>query len=212
MDFCFYLITGQYAAGGRSIEDVLAQAIEGGVKGVLLREKDLPEKELLALAERARDLTRRNGVRLLISGRVDIAQAVGADGVHLGGSSLPVKAAREMVGDERYVAVSTHSLAEAIEAEEGGADFVTFGPVYYTPSKAGYGPPVGVEALEVVCRRLTIPVFALGGIGPDNVVEVMKAGAYGVAVISSVIGATDPAEAARNIIARIKDYKLGRVI
>jgi thiamine-phosphate pyrophosphorylase len=213
MDFCFYLITNRRAlAGGRSIEEALTLAMEGGVRGILLREKDLPDRELFSLAGNVRDLTRRHGVRLLISGRVDVAMAVGADGVHLGGQSLPVKAARAMMGDEKYVAVSTHSLKEALDAQEDGADFITFGPVYKTPSKAIYGPPVGVATLEEVCRALTIPVFGLGGIGPDNAVEVLKAGAYGIAVISAVAAAPDPARAARDIIDRIRDYKLKRVI
>jgi thiamine-phosphate pyrophosphorylase len=213
MDFCFYMITDRRAtAGGRSIEDVLSCALDGGVKGVLLREKDLPDRELYSLAERIRDITRRRRVRLLISHRVDIALAVGADGVHLTGGSLPVGAAREQVGDLMYLAVSTHSLEEALEAEAGGADFVTFGPVYQTPSKALYGPPVGLAALDEVCRALSIPVFALGGLGPDNAVDALKAGAYGIAVISAVVGAQDPAAAARGIIDRIRDYKLKRVI
>jgi len=212
MEFCFYLITDRHAAGGRSIEDVLTLAIEGGVKGVLLREKDLPDGELIALAGRARDLTRRHRVKLLISGRVDVAVAVGADGVHLGGGSLPVKAARELLGDEKYVSASTHSLAEAVRAQDEGADFITFGPVYHTPSKAVYGPPVGIRALEEVCGRLVIPVFAVGGINPGNAVESLRAGAYGLAVISAVVSAADPASATRDIMGKIRDYKLGRVI
>jgi len=213
MDFCFYMITDRMAtAGGRSLEDVLSCALDGGVKGVLLREKDLPDRELLSLAERVRDITGRRRVKLLISRRVDVALAVGADGVHLSGESLPVDAVRAQLGDLMYVAASTHSLAEALAAEAAGADFVTFGPVYHTPSKASYGPPVGLGALEEVCRALSIPVFALGGLGPDNTVAALKAGAYGIAAISAVIGAEDPAAAARGIIDRIRDYKLKRVV
>lgn len=213
MDFCFYLITDRrQAAGGMSVEEVLRRAIEGGVKGVLLREKDLPDRELLGLAGRVRDLTTRSGVRLLISERVDIALAVDADGVQISGRSLPAARARELLGVEKYMAVSTHSMEEALAAQADGADFVTFSPVYEPASKAGYGPGVGVEALARVCNSLTIPVFALGGINPDNAVETLKAGAYGVAVISAVFAAEDPAAAAGKLIERMREFKLKRVI
>lgn len=213
MDFCFYLITERRAtAGGKSIEYVLERAFEAGVRGVLLREKDLPDRELIELAGRVRELTRLHGVRFLVSGRVDVALAVDADGVHIGGASLPPDAAKRLVGEGKYLAVSTHSLAEARAAQEAGADFITFGPVYHTPSKAKYGPPVGVDALREVCREITIPVFALGGVKPDNAVETLAAGAYGVAVISAVIGAEDPRLAVHDFIDRMRGYKLGRMV
>jgi len=213
MDFCFYLISDRRGTSGdRSIEYVIERAIEGGAKGVLLREKDLPDRELLALAQRMRDITSRHKVRLLVSGRIDIALAVGADGVHIGSSNLPPSVARRLIGIERYMAVSTHSLKEAREAQDAGADFITFGPVYHTASKEKYGPPVGIDALKEVCREIKIPVFALGGLKPDNAVEALKAGAYGVAVISAVIGTDDPSAAAREFIDRIRSYKLERLV
>src|SRR5512135_3775154 len=129
MDFCFYLITDRkQVAGGLTLEEVVARAVEAGVRGVLLREKDLPDRELIELAGRVRDLTQRYRARLLISGRADVALAVGADGVHVSGTSLPVAATRELLGVEKYIGVSTHSLLEAKEAEDAGADFITFGP------------------------------------------------------------------------------------
>ena len=213
MDFCLYLITDRKkTAGGRPLEDVLRSTLDAGVKGILLREKDLPDRELLLLAERVRDLTNMFRARLLISERVDIALATEADGVHISGRSLPVKAARKLMGVEKYVSASTHSLAEALHAEEDGADFITFGPVYQTPSKAAYGPPVGLSALEEACSRLTIPVFALGGIKEENVVDTLKAGAFGVAVISGIIGAEDPARAFSSLMAKIRSFKMRKLI
>ena len=213
MDFCLYLITDRNkTAEGRSLEDVLRSALDAGVKGILLREKDLPDRELLSLAERVRDLTDRYKARLLISGRVDLALAVDASGVHISGRSLPVAAARKLMGVERYVSASVHSLAEALQAEEDGADFLTFGPVYYTSSKAAYGPPVGLFALEEVCRAIKIPIFALGGIKEENAVDTLKAGAFGVAVISEIIGADDPALAASSIMAKIRSFKMRKLI
>ncbi|HLB25943.1 MAG TPA: thiamine phosphate synthase [Nitrospirota bacterium] len=213
MDFCFYLITDRKATfAGRSLEHVIESAIEGGVKGVLLREKDLPDRELLALAGRVRDLTLRHRVRFLVSGRTDVAMAVGADGVHLSAGSLPPEAAREVVGDEKYVGVSTHSIEEAVRAKEGGADFITFGPVFFTESKAKYGEPAGLDALARVCAEVDIPVFALGGITEENVLDTLKAGAFGVAVISAVLSAGDPAAAARGILSKMRSYKIRRCV
>jgi len=213
MDFCIFLITDRKkTAGGRPLEDVLRSALDAGVRGVLLREKDLPDRELLSLAERVRDLTNRYKARLLISERVDIALAVDASGVHISGRSLPVKVARELMRVEKYVSASTHSISEALQAEEDGADFVTFGPVYHTPSKAVYGPPVGISALEEVCLALKIPVFALGGIKEENAVDTLRAGAFGVAVVSEIIGAQDPALAASSIMAKIRSFKMRKLI
>jgi len=213
MDFCLYLITDRNkTVAGRNLEQVIQDAFEAGVRGVLLREKDLPDRELLSLAARVRDLANRYKARLLISERVDIALAVEADGVHISGRSLPVKEARRLMGVEKYVSASAHSLEEALRAEEDGADFITFGPVFHTPSKAQYGPPVGLSALEEACLALKIPVFALGGIKAGNAVDTLKAGAYGVAVISEIIGAKDPALAASSIMAKIRSFKMGKLV
>jgi thiamine-phosphate pyrophosphorylase len=213
MDFCFYLITDRKATpGGMALESVLESAFQAGVKGMLMREKDLPDRELLALAQRLRDLTLRHRVRLLVSSRVDIAMAVGADGVHLPAGAGAISDAREMMGVEKYIAVSTHSLEEARRAEDGGADFITFGPVFFTPSKAQFGPPVGVEELRRVCREIKIPVFAVGGVKQENVFDVMQAGAFGVAAISAVISADDPCAAATGLMERIRSYKMRRCI
>jgi thiamine-phosphate pyrophosphorylase len=213
MDFCFYLITDRKSSsGGMSVEEVVTRAVEGGVKGVLLREKDLPERELLALAGRVRDLTARSGVKLLISERSDIALAVGADGVQVSGRSLPAEKVRELIGNDKYMSVSTHSVEEALAAQSAGADFITLSPVYESPSKPGYGPALGLEGLETVCRSLTIPVFALGGMNPQNAASALKAGAYGIAVITSVFSAPDPTQAAGEMIDSIREFKLKRLI
>jgi thiamine-phosphate pyrophosphorylase len=148
-------------------------------------------------------LTSRHGAKLLINDRVDIALAAGADGVHLGVASIPPAEARRLLGSGRLIGCSTHSEEQLAAAEAGGADFVTFGPVYATPSKAPYGPPVGVEALRRACAAAGIPVFALGGVGPRNVGEVIAAGADGIAAISAVLAAEDPGTAASEIESRM---------
>ncbi|MEJ2470921.1 MAG: thiamine phosphate synthase [Desulfuromonadales bacterium] len=198
VDFSLYLITDRHQlAQGQTLVSAVAAALEGGVQAVQLREKDLTAAELLPLARELRTLCRQHNARLLINDRIDLARAVAADGVHLGGHSLPPAVVRELVGPEMLIGVSTHSLEEVAEATRQGADFLTFGPVYATPSKAAYGPPLGVTALATACRQTALPVFALGGIDAGNAAQAIAAGAHGVALISAIFAAASPAEAAR---------------
>ena len=148
IDFNLYLITDRKQVRNSSLAEVIEASLRGGVKAIQLREKDLSSRELYDAACELRKLTSRHGARLLVNDRADIALAVNADGVHLGGRSIPVSAARRIIGRERLIGVSCHDLASALTAREEGADFITFGPVYFTPSKARYGEPVGLAALE----------------------------------------------------------------
>lgn len=200
IDFKLYLITDRHGLPpGRNLVETVAAALQGGVRGVQLREKDLSPRELLPLALELRALTRRFGARLLINDRIDIAQAVEADGVHLAGTSLPTAIARRLLGPAALIGVSTHSLAEVLAAASEGADFVTFGPIYPTASKAAYGPPVGLEALRSACATTTLPIFALGGIKSSHISQLQSAGAAGIALISAIISAADPQAAAENL-------------
>lgn len=206
IDFDLYLITDRHHTGGRPLLEVLSRAFEAGVRAVQIREKDLGGRELLSLASSIRSSI--PGARLFVNDRVDVALAASADGVHLGQQGIPVRAVRERFRDI-LIGASTHSLDEALRAEEEGADFVTFGPVFYTPSKAPYGPPLGVERLKKVTERVGIPVFAIGGIKRENVKEVIDAGAHGVALISAIMEAPCVEDAARGIISEIKRSKKG---
>ncbi len=202
VDFDLYLITDRtQVQTGFSLVEIVAAAFEGGVRAVQLREKALTAAELLPIALALRDVSNRYGAKLFINDRIDVALAVNADGVHLGGHSLPTAAVRKILGPEFLVGVSTHSITEIHDATEQGADFVTFGPVYATPSKSGYGPPRGVAALSEACRQASLPVFALGGVTPEKADKVRRAGASGIAVISAVFAAADPAEAVRQLLA-----------
>jgi thiamine-phosphate pyrophosphorylase len=190
--FDIYLITDRrLAEPGGGLIGVVERALTGGIKGMQLREKDLGGRDLFELALRLRDLTRRYGARLLINDRLDIALATGADGVHLPRNGFPPDEARRFLGGEKLIGVSTHSVEEALEAERAGADFITLGPIYATPSKAQYGEPVGLGPLNEASRKLKIPVFAIGGIKKEMLKEVVSAGAFGVAVISAVLGTED---------------------
>jgi thiamine-phosphate pyrophosphorylase len=201
LDFNLYLITDRNQAGGMRLVDVVEEALKGGVRGVQLREKDLSSRELYELAYDMRKLTNRYGARLIVNDRVDIAMAVDADGVHLGLNSLPIHRVRRLIGDNKLIGLSCHNQVNAIMAQEKGADFITFGPVYYTPSKAQYGKPVGIDKLEIVSHLLDIPIFALGGIKRDNIHEVIAAGAAGIGLVSAIIASDDPRGEAEAMVA-----------
>lgn len=192
VDFSLYLITDRQQTAGRPLSAVVTDALRGGLRAVQLREKDLVAGQLFELAAGLRQLTRDYGAQLLINDRIDVALAVDADGVHLGKAGLPVPEARRILGSGRLIGYSAHSAAEGLQAQHDGADFVTLGPVYHTPSKAQYGEPVGVSALAETARMLSIPVFALGGVTSSTVDEVLSAGAHGVALISALMAAPDP--------------------
>lgn len=201
--FDLYLVSDRKLSGKRDLLWVLEQALEGGARAIQLREKDLNGRDLFHLAENTRRLCADYKAMLFINDRVDIALVVDADGVQLGGDSMDVAVARELLGEHKTIGVSTHSLDEALSAERNGADFVLFGPVYFTPSKAAYGAPQGVAAIRQVADKLSIPVYAIGGIKPENIAELKKAGVRGIAVISAVIEANDPKQATRELLQQL---------
>ncbi len=192
MDFNLYLITDRNQAGEEGILPVVEGALKGGVRAVQLREKDMNTRDLFELAVDLRLLTRTYGAKLFINDRLDVALAADCDGVHLGQGGFLPGDARSLLSSNKLIGVSTHGIEEARAAKEGGADFITLGPVFFTPSKAGYGEPLGVEYLNTVKAEVNIPVFALGGVKKENVREVLNTGVDGVAVISALIAATDP--------------------
>ncbi len=203
-DFDLYLVTDRQQTAGKDLVWVLERALEGGVRAVQLREKDLGGRELYLLAEKIKRLCAGYRTSLFINDRVDVALGVDAEGVQLGVGSMPVRVARELLGERKLIGVSTHSLAEAKEAEQAGADFILFGPVYETSSKAVYGKPQGVVRLKEVVEKISRPVYAIGGIKAGNIAEVKESGAAGVALISAVLAAADPLAAAREILAVLK--------
>ena len=202
LDFKLYLITDRHATK-MPLPQAVRLALEGGVRSVQLREKDLSVRELLSLARELRGVTREFGAKLFINDRVDVARAVEADGVHLGLQSMPVDAVRRIVGTSMMIGASTHSVQEAKDAETKGADFITYGPIFDTPSKAAYGQPVGKDSIKSVKYEIEIPIFAIGGIKSGNAIKVFGAGAAGVAVISSILAADDIRQASHKFIQAI---------
>lgn len=195
VDFRLYLITDRKVST-KPLPEAVRLALEGGIRAIQLREKDLPVREFLALAKELRGITKEFGAKLFINDRVDVAVAAQADGVHLGVQSMPPQAVRKVVGDEMLIGVSTHSREEAWSAETEGADFITFGPVYRTPSKDKYGNPVGLDTLINAIKHITIPVYAIGGIKSGNIYEILQHGAYGISMISGILAAPDIRKAA----------------
>ena len=179
-------------------------ALKGGLKAVQLREKDLGPRDLLNMAYMMRDLTKQYNARLFINDRVDIALAVGADGVHLGQNSMSACPVRKISGNKLLIGVSTHGIDEAIEAEKDGADFITLGPIYQTPSKLKYGNPIGIDTLRKVKSKVSIPVLAIGGIKVDKVKEVTEVGADGIAVISAILTAENIKETTEEFMRLLK--------
>ena len=203
VNFRLLLVTDRHRTRGRSLPSILQQAVEAGLPAVQLRERDLPTSELLRLAQEIRVITSPRAVPLIINDRVDLMLALNLDGVHLRANSLPVAAVRRVVGGDRLIGLSTHSLAEVRQANRDGADYVVFGPIFDTSSKRQFGSPVGLEQLAEVCRLSAIPVFAIGGVTGVSVPDVLRAGSHGIAVIGSILDQEDAAAATRAMMAAL---------
>ncbi|MCE5313117.1 MAG: thiamine phosphate synthase [Nitrospiraceae bacterium] len=183
-DFRLYQITDSTLFSNvDDMLDVIAKELDAGLRALQMREKNLTDLEAFNLAIRLKKMTQKYNARLFINERVDIALCCEADGVQLGFSGIPIVAARRIAGERLMIGVSTHSMEQAKSAEDDGADFITFGPVYATPSKMKYGEPVGINTLADAVRNVSIPVYALGGVDHENLDDVRRTGAYGAAVI-----------------------------
>ena len=179
--------TGDAVTATKRLLEKIESAAKSGVDWIQIREKDLSGRELAGLVTCARQ-SAGSASKLLVNDRLDVAWACGADGVHLGENALPVSEARRFTGQQYknrafLVGASVHSLASAQQAEADGADYLIFGPVFATPSKAGFGTPQGLEKLQVICRRVEIPVLAIGGITLENAQKCLTSGARGIAAI-----------------------------
>ena len=180
------------------LTDFIERALAAGVDLLQIRERDLPARDILGIAEASVGSARRTGARILVNDRADVAKCAGA-GVHLTTRSLSAEIVRRVFGSEMIIGASTHTLEEALEAERGGADFVVFGPVFENVAKLKYGLPVGIDALRAVSQRVRIPVLALGGITLTNLHETLEAGAAGIAAISLFAHNPDLAAAVETI-------------
>ena len=202
VDFRLYLVTDRHQTAGRPLLSVVGRAVRAGVRAVQLRERDLTARQLLALAMDFRQEIPK--VELFINDRVDLALALPSEGVHLRESSLPTSVVRSMLRPRQLLGRSVHSIDGAVVAERQGADFVVLGPIYDTPSKREYGPPLGLRVLEEAARQIRVPIFAIGGITAARAREVRHAGGFGIAVMSSILSAPNVEQATEALVSAIE--------
>ena len=203
MDPSLYVILDRAAAGGRDLFEILDAAIAGGARMVQLREKTWPSGQLLPLAERLRTRCQQSGVTFVMNDRVDLAVVLEADGVHLGQDDLPPRLARPLLRPGMILGVSTHSVEQARRAQADGADYVAVGAMFPTQTKPDFDL-VGPALVRAVRPEIHVPLVGIGGITPQNAGDVIRAGADGVAVISAVCAAPDPAAASADFLDAIR--------
>ena len=179
--------------------EVAAAAVRGGCAALQLRAKRLPDAQFLALGHELARVCRTTGVPFFVNDRFELARELAADGVHVGQTDASIETVRERIGKKLSIGVSTHSLAQALDAERRGASMIGFGPIFATSSKADPDPIVGLDGLREVCARVNIPVIAIGGIGEHNVDEIAATGAPLAAVISALACSPDPEQTARTL-------------
>jgi len=204
-----YLVTQASLSGDRTTPEIVRAAVDGGIDAVQLREKETSARSRYELGRELRELTAAAGVDLIVNDRIDIAQAIDADGVHVGQSDLPVEVARDLLGPDAIVGCSASTVAEARKAEADGADYLGVGAVYGTSSKDvdDEKDSVGPKRIAAVADAVSIPIVGIGGITADNADPVVDAGAAGVAVISEITAASDPKAATESLVAAAETTK-----
>lgn len=179
--------------------EIAKLAVIGGADVIQFRGKNMPTGELIETAIKIRKLCNKHNVLFIVNDRVDAALISGADGVHLGKDDIPVKDARKLLGKNKIIGGTAHSLKDAVQREKEGVDYIGFGHIYQTGSKIKTDKPKGTAYLKKVVEKVRIPVFAIGGINHANIKEVMKTGAHGAAVIGAVIKSNNPVKAVKDL-------------
>jgi len=199
VDYSLYLVTDRSILKGRSLFEVVAEAIKGGVSLLQLREKDVCSRDFYQIALKIKELAKSCNVPLIINDRLDIALAVDADGLHIGQEDLPLEVARKLLGPGKILGYSVSTPVEAVYGEKKGADYLGAGPVYPTGSKLDTIEPIGTAGIKVIKESVSIPVVAIGGVGLSNADEVKKSGVDGISVISAILGSPQVEENARSL-------------
>jgi thiamine-phosphate pyrophosphorylase len=195
-----FLVTDRHQTKGRPLVPLLQRVLTAAAPAIQLRERDLSARELVTLALELQAVTASRRSQLLINDRIDVALALEGVGVHLRSNSLPVSVARQVLGTQRLLGISVHAVEEAVQVESQGADYIVLGPIYETPSKQMFGPPLGIHTLERACRLVRLPIIGIGGVTAARAREMRRAGAFGVAVITAVLGAADVESATRELL------------
>lgn len=199
MDLSLYLVTDRNLSLGRPLEQIVEEAVKGGVTMVQLREKEASSLEFYQLAIRMKECLRPYNVPLIINDRIDIALACDAEGIHLGQSDLPVSIARKLLGPNRIIGLSLESIADAEEANALDVDYVAVSPVYDTATKTDTSKALGLEGVRAIRTISRFPTVAIGGIHLPNAASIIEAGADGLAVVSDIMSANDPLRAAKEL-------------
>jgi|SRR5665647_314606 len=198
IDYTLYLVTDRGLSLGRATVNIVRAAVAGGVTCVQLREKHCSTRAFIEEARALKTLLDaiETKIPLIINDRLDVALAIGADGVHLGQTDMPIADARRLVGAAMIIGISAESIADAIRAEAAGADYIGISPVFTTPTKQDTASPLGLEGIRQIRAAVRLPLVAIGGIQQDNAHAVIRAGADGVAVVSAIVSAACPRKAA----------------
>ncbi len=194
------VVTDRHQTNGRPLVPLLQRVLAVAAPAIQLRERDFSSGELVALAREVQAVTASPGSQLLINDRIDVALALEGVGVHLRSNSLSVPVARRLLGTGRLLGVSVHGVEEAMQAESQGADYIVLGPIYETPSKQMFGPPLGIHTLEKACSLIRIPIIGIGGVTAARAREMRRAGAFGAAVITAILGVDDIESATRELL------------
>jgi thiamine-phosphate pyrophosphorylase len=184
----YVLISGSIAT--KPVIETARLVIDGGADAIQLREKTISDREFISMAGEVRDVTTKRGPLLIINDRVHVAREINADGVHLGQQDMGVSEAREIIGNEKIIGVSTHNVRQVCQAQKDGADYIAIGPIYPTRTK-DHEPSIGIEIIQEISGAVNIPIVAIGAITLENLNEVLKAGASRIAVCSAIISAQD---------------------
>lgn len=195
VDYSLYLVTDRTLSRGRATADIVREAVAGGVTCVQLREKGCPTHEFITEARLLKTLLHPIGIPLIINDRLDVALAVGADGVHLGQQDMDIADARRLAGPDFIIGISAESLADAVRAESQGADYIGISPVFATATKKDTATPLGLEGIRQIRAAVRLPLVGIGGITVENTAAVITAGADGIAVVSAIVAADCPQSA-----------------
>lgn len=202
-----YLVTDrQWLKSGHSLATAVETALQHGVTCVQLREKDTPYREFLQLAQELKPVCEKYGVPFIINDNVEIALAVDADGVHIGQSDMAIAQARQLLGKDKIIGISAHNVTEALKAVADGVDYIGCGAVFGSATKTD-ASFLGVDGLADICRRVSIPVVAIGGISRENTPQLAGTGVDGIAVVSAVLAQDDISAATENMLALVKKIK-----
>ena len=198
-----YLVTDRPLALGRDIEWVVSEAVRGGVTMVQLREKDIDTREFIELGQKLVSLLRPLGIPLLINDRVDVALAVGADGVHIGQSDMPYDMARRLLGPEAIIGLSVENFDDIREANRIDVDYVGISPVYLTTTKTDTAAAFGQDGVRKATALSVHPSVGIGGMNMKSAAETVSNGADGIAVVSAIMSADSPADASKALLAEV---------